>query len=107
MKVACQYAIVRFMPFVVTGEFANVGIVWIGPAARYFGFELLKRYGRVTRVFDGLESRIYTQAKRTFAEELKTFKGLLTKGPLLSRRKEPQTAQAMNLFAEVIRSREV
>jgi len=28
-KFACQYAIVRFLPYLETGEFANVGIVML------------------------------------------------------------------------------
>ncbi|WP_413913220.1 DUF3037 domain-containing protein [Candidatus Skiveiella danica] len=37
------------MPFVETGEFANVGVVMFAPTARYFGFKLLGgRYARVT-----------------------------------------------------------
>lgn len=107
MKFACQYAIVRFMPFVETGEFANVGIVLLCPDARYFGFRLLRRYGRVTRFFEGLEARIYTQAKGTFAEELRTFKALLTKEIFTGNRKELDKNLAMRLFADLIRPREV
>ncbi len=50
--VPCMYAIVRFAPFVDTGEFANVGIILMAPTARYFGYNLMgKRHGRVTRFF--------------------------------------------------------
>lgn len=31
MKTACHYAIARFMPFIETGEFANVGVVLFSP----------------------------------------------------------------------------
>ncbi|HVK54151.1 MAG TPA: DUF3037 domain-containing protein, partial [Burkholderiales bacterium] len=34
MNIACHYAIVRFLPFVETGEFANVGVVLFSPNAR-------------------------------------------------------------------------
>lgn len=37
-RIACQYAIVRFAPFVETEEFANVGIIMIAPKQRFFGF---------------------------------------------------------------------
>ena len=53
-KVACQYALLRFRPFVETGEFANVGVVLLAPEARFFGFRLLKRYGRITQFFHQL-----------------------------------------------------
>lgn len=107
MKVVCQYAIIRFMPFVETGEFANVGIALQCPAAKYFGFRMLKRYGRVTRFFDGLEARIYTQAKRTFEEELRTYRSMLRAGPLSGRRHLPDIDLARVAFQELIRPREV
>ena len=59
-KVACQYAIVRFAPYVETGEFANVGIVMMAPKQRYFKFEVeLKRYGRITKFFDDVDAKLY------------------------------------------------
>ncbi|MGM0927683.1 MAG: DUF3037 domain-containing protein [Pseudomonadota bacterium] len=33
-RIACQYVILRFMPYVETGEFANVGVVMIPPHSR-------------------------------------------------------------------------
>jgi len=54
-KFACQYALLRFRPFVETGEFANVGVVMLAPEARFFGYRLLKRYGRITQFFHQLD----------------------------------------------------
>lgn len=34
-KFACQYAIDRFLPYMETGEFANVGIVMLCPDAGF------------------------------------------------------------------------
>ena len=52
MSTACHYAIVRFMPFVETGEFGNVGVVLFSPTARFFGFRLLgQRISRITNFF--------------------------------------------------------
>ena len=33
------YSIVRFMLFVETGEFANVGVIMIAPEQRHFDFK--------------------------------------------------------------------
>ena len=56
MKTACHYAIVRFMPFVETEEFANVGVVLFAPQDRYFGFRLLgNRTSRITNFFEQME----------------------------------------------------
>ncbi len=52
-RIACQYAIVRFMPYIETGEFANVGILLWAPKTRYLGFKLLRRkHARITQFFD-------------------------------------------------------
>ena len=51
--IPCRYAILRFLPYVETGEFANVGVVLMSTAGRYFGFRLLgRRVARVTHFFD-------------------------------------------------------
>lgn len=40
MRVPCQYAIIQFMPYPETGEFANVGVVLACPQMRYLGARL-------------------------------------------------------------------
>ena len=59
-KFACQYALLRFRPFVETGEFANVGVVLLAPEARFFGFKLLnkQRHGRITHFFHQLDRKV-------------------------------------------------
>jgi len=39
-RAAARYAIVQFMPYPETGEFANVGVVLACPTQNYFGFKL-------------------------------------------------------------------
>lgn len=76
-RVACRYAIIRFMPYVETGEFANVGIVLACPATGFFGFKLQdRRYRRVTQFFEHIEARDYTQALRLFRDELNRIQDL-------------------------------
>ncbi|WP_250500567.1 DUF3037 domain-containing protein [Caballeronia sp. GAWG1-5s-s] len=70
MKHACRYALVRFMPYAETGEFANVGIVVMSPTARFFGFKLLDRVGRITAFFDDLDAHIYKRARDIFKDEM-------------------------------------
>ncbi len=70
-RLACRYAIIRFAPYIETGEFANVGIVLACPATGYFGFKLQdRRTQRVTRFFEHIEGRDYRQALQLFKEEL-------------------------------------
>lgn len=83
MKTACHYAIVRFMPFVETEEFANVGVVLFAPQARYFGFRLLgNRTSRITNFFEQMEVATYRAFMRDLREELErvsvAFKALGT-----------------------------
>jgi hypothetical protein len=79
-KFACRYAIVRFVPYAETGEFANVGIVLSCPQTGYFGFKLqTKKYARITAFFNELNSQIYRDAVRAIGTELDRIK-LLVEG---------------------------
>ncbi|MDQ1815025.1 DUF3037 domain-containing protein [Massilia sp. CCM 9210] len=105
-KFACQYALLRFRPFVETGEFANVGIVLIAPEARFFGFRILKRYGRITQFFHQLDRQVYLDGRQLFKEELDRFAKELRSLALDGRKAEPNLSLARNLFAEMVRPRE-
>ncbi|MCB4360701.1 DUF3037 domain-containing protein [Quatrionicoccus australiensis] len=105
-KFACQYALLRFRPFVETGEFANVGIVMIAPEARFFGFRLLKHYGHITRFFHQLDRKVYLDGKGLFKEELDRFAGELRRLALDGRKTRPDIQLARNLFTELVRPRE-
>lgn len=71
MKTACHYAVVRFLPFVETGEFANVGVVIFAPEARYFGFKVLtQKASRVTNFFEEFEAKDFRSIMKMAREEL-------------------------------------
>ena len=101
-KYACQYAIVRFLPYLETGEFANVGIVMLCPDAGLFEFKLLNRVRRITAFFEELDAGIYRRALKDFQHELQRVRKWL----------EPEGAHGMDvelarhLFAELTRPRE-
>lgn len=105
-KFACQYALLRFRPFAETGEFANVGIVLLAPEARFFGFRLLKRYGRITQFFKELDKKIYLNGRELFKEELERFAAQLRNLALDGRKTVPDVRLAVDLFAELVRHRE-
>lgn len=71
-RFACQYAIIRFLPYAETGEFANVGVVLACPATGYFGARLMptKKTGRITGFFEQLDKRIYREAMGYLKDEL-------------------------------------
>ena len=77
-RLACQYAIVRFMPYIETGEFANVGILLWVPKTRYLGFKLLrKKHARITQFFDELDRGVYLKTMANFETELRRVQGML------------------------------
>lgn len=106
-NIACHYAIVRFLPFVETGEFANVGVVLFAPKARFFGFKLLmNRYARVTNFFEQLDAKVFRAAMRTFREELARIDEMLKRLGTDRRLKGLDNDNALALWNEVIKPRE-
>ena len=106
-KIACQYAIIRFAPFVETGEFANVGIVMMVPKERYFGFKLeTRRFGRITKFFEELEPKLYRQTLFALRDELERVHEVLKAHGFDKRRKSQDIGFAQHLFSEVVRTRE-
>lgn len=106
-KTACQYAIVRFSPFVETGEFANVGIVLMAARQGYFGFRLAtRRYGRITRFFDELEPTAYRATMQELRAELTRVHELIKAHGFDGGLKGNDPDLAAHMFAEVVRVRE-
>ena len=72
-RLACQYAIIRFLPYAETGEFANVGIVLACPEVDFLDARLMstKKTGRITGFFEQLDKQIYRDTLNYFHEELK------------------------------------
>jgi len=71
-RLACQYAIIRFLPYAETGEFANVGVLLACPATGYLDARLIptKNTRRIAAFFDRLDKRIYRDALNFLGEEL-------------------------------------
>jgi hypothetical protein len=106
MKAVCLYAVLRYQPFVQTGEFANIGVALCCPERRYFGHRLmLRKYGRVTQFFEGLDANAYLGAIHSADEQLNEFRSVLKSGPLDGRRRL-DAALARQLFSELVKPRE-
>ncbi len=107
MTAACHYSIVRFLPFIETGEFANVGVVMFAPGARFFGFKLLvNRYARVTNFFEQMNVAVFREVMRTLREELQRVDDVLKPLGTDRRLKNLDQESALRLWAEVIKPRE-
>lgn len=77
-RFACRYAIVQFLPYAETGEFANAGIVLLCPEQGYFGYRLNTRHAqRITTFFKRLDRSVYVRALKFFEEELARVKAIL------------------------------
>ena len=76
---ACRYAVVQFLPYAETGEFANVGVALLCPERGYFGFRLqnARRTKRITGFFERLDRAVYVRAQGLFEQELARVKTLL------------------------------
>ena len=76
--IPCRYAILRFLPYVETGEFANVGVVLMSTAGRFLGFRLLKRrIARVTHFFDLHDNKPLREGLNVMREELARIEQML------------------------------
>lgn len=105
MRQACRYAIVRFMPFIEIGEFANVGIVLHCPESGFFNFKLSDRHQRLTAFFENMEAGIYVEARKFFELELVRIKTLIESGAL-DQAGEIDIKAGYSLFDELLRPRE-
>lgn len=103
MTHVARYAIIRFLPYAETEEFANVGVVMFAPTARYFDFRLSNKWRRLGAFFNTLDRRVFAEGVRAFQEELARTRDMandrITGGPL-------GQISAQRLFDDLIRPRE-
>lgn len=105
-KFACHYALLRFRPFVETGEFANVGVVLMAPDAGFFGYRLLTHYSRITRFFHQLDREVYLRGRGLFKQEVDRFAADLRRLALGDGHATVDLPLAGQLFTEFVRPRE-
>ena len=64
MKTAYTYTVLRYVHDTATGEFVNVGVALYAPEARFIGAICRTTYGRLTKVFPGLDGEIFKSLMR-------------------------------------------
>ena len=76
-RIACNYAVVRFLPYPEAGEFVNIGVVLHSPATGFFDLQLLdaKRTSCVHGFFPELQKEHYRDGLKNCAQELKRMRG--------------------------------
>lgn len=96
----CLYAVIRFMPFTETREFANVGVVVIAPKLGLYEFKLApKTFKRVTHFFDDLDGVVYKHAIEYFEDELIRIRNYLAHHHI-------RGENLVDYFKEITRTRE-
>jgi hypothetical protein len=82
-RLACRYAILRFVPYPETGEFANVGIVVVEPGKNKLTFKLeQKKTQRLTHFFHHLDKSIYRDSITAYHNELQYLQKKVDEGSL-------------------------
>ena len=77
-KLACNYAILRFLPYPETEEFVNVGVVLACPSTHYFDFRMeTTERRRVTRFFPELNKEVFIQGRSHFRKELERVRSFM------------------------------
>lgn len=76
-KLAMRFAVVRFMPYVQTREFANIGIILTCPKTGYFNYKIEPKYGRLSNFFQHFSGTVYRAATHAFSNELERIKQVL------------------------------
>lgn len=78
-RLACQYAIIRFLPYAETGEFANVGIILACPETGFLDTRLMptKKTGRITGFFEQLDKQIYRDTLNYLDDELQRVRQMV------------------------------
>lgn len=101
-KFACQYAVIRFLPYAETGEFANVGVALACPETGYFGTRLMpvRRTSRITGFFEQLDKQIYRKAMVYLGQELDRVRELIEQHGTRDK------AFVRQVFHELVRPRE-
>lgn len=95
-----HYAVIRFMPFTETREFANIGVVVADPKTGIFLYKLAPRkFSRVTQFFEDIDGRLYRNAIEVFDGELKRLQCYFAKHGLRGK-------EFVERFNELTRRRE-
>ncbi len=102
-EIPCLYAIVRFRPFVETGEFANVGIVLAAPKEGLLLFKLMdKRFSRVSNFFEQLPIDVLRNCLVDLRIELELLQTMVQQ----AKYNQEHVDLSRNLFHELVRERE-
>lgn len=82
-KMPYRYALIRFVPFPETEEFANVGVIAINPITQQFKFRLeTNKHKRISDFFQLKEKSLYKSTVLRIKEELLALQDMVESGSL-------------------------
>jgi len=64
MKTSYTYTVLRYVHDTATGEFLNVGVALYSPDSRFVGALCRTTYGRLTKVFPGMDPEVFKSLMR-------------------------------------------
>lgn len=64
MKTPYTYSVLRYVHDTVSGEFINVGVALLAPEARYAGAICRPTFGRLSKVFPGMDGEAFKRLMR-------------------------------------------
>ncbi|MDF7798258.1 DUF3037 domain-containing protein [Pontiellaceae bacterium B1224] len=109
-KLACNYTVLRFLPYPETEEFVNLGIAMACPDLHWFDFRLeTRRVDRITGFFPELKQNkdSFIEGRKLFKHELERVREVLHDG---NDKTQPQfkelARQFNNTFLTLVRPRE-
>jgi hypothetical protein len=102
-----RYSIIRFLPYVETEEFANVGVVLIAPEIGFFDFRLeTKRISRLIHIFSRADQVAAKKILQATDRELKRIKGSVGHSPGDSARLQVGRGNSVDqLFESLVKPR--
>lgn len=100
--VACNYAVIQFLPYRETGEFVNVGVALFCPQTGFFKAKLeTRKQRRVTNFFPELDKDLFRNGRQTFETELQRVHELLARDA-----RAPDDPAKLAVFRELVKPRE-
>ena len=109
-KLACNYTILRFLPYAEPGEFVNLGVALVCPDLHWFGYRLeTRRQDRITDFFPELKhtKAAFIEGRKLFKDELDRVAKMMNDGGGESQLRFKEDAKLFNqVFLNLVRPRE-
>lgn len=109
-KLACNYTVLRFLPYSESEEFVNLGIAMACPDLHWFDFRIeMRRVERITGFFPELKHNkdSFIEGRKLFKKELERVREMLHDGHAKNQPQFKELARQFNhTFLTLVRPRE-